>query len=326
MKVNQMIEYISVEKEAEESYSFAFGDEIRQSILSPWKLPFLPFLIPYRFFKLNKKVNDVNPNQSADILMIYDLEKMRQKEQKAFVKQSMNYSQKIISLGIGQPLINVSFNHHIPSRSEWNIEARKWNYAVEDLILGLIRAHKPKKLIFVGKYPYAGVLEAIRRCNSTEKMYWISVRGDKSTMDERSARFKKVIDINYFTESDLFIKNTIHFDEQSTSFKEIVKETLEQNSINILSNPNNAEYVVVSNPNTDLLQYLLKNQTVIYDSETDFIAESKYPSFVLPNMVRMGVDNQTKIFKDMFDFRNKNTITKSQITSVQSKIDIWINS
>ena len=35
----------------------------------------------------------------------------------------MNYSPKIVSLGIGQPLIDVSFNHHIPSRSEWNVES-----------------------------------------------------------------------------------------------------------------------------------------------------------------------------------------------------------
>ena len=61
-------------------------------------------------------MSDTSIDQSTDILIIYDLEKMRQKEQTAFVKQSMNYSPKIVSLGIGQPLIDVSFNHHIPSR------------------------------------------------------------------------------------------------------------------------------------------------------------------------------------------------------------------
>ncbi|MEC8352943.1 MAG: hypothetical protein VXZ47_01230, partial [Candidatus Thermoplasmatota archaeon] len=142
-----MSDYISVENEAENSYSFAFGDEVRQSILAPWKLPFLPLSIPYRFLKLTKKANQNNSNQSADILMIYDLEKMRKKDQQAFVKQSMNYSQEIISLGIGQPLVDVSFNHHIRSRSEWDIEPKNWNYAIENLILGLIRAYKPKKLV-----------------------------------------------------------------------------------------------------------------------------------------------------------------------------------
>jgi len=32
------------------------------------------------------------------------------------------------------------------------------------------------------------------------------------------------------------------------------------------------------------------------------------------------------MFKDMFNFRNQNTTHQLKITSVQSKIDIWINS
>ena len=65
---------------------------------------------------------------------------------------------------------------------------------------------------------------------------------------------------------------------------------------------------------------------MIYDSETDFIHERKYLSFVLPNLVRIGDDNQLNIIEDMLDYRNKNTSFQSQITSVESKIDIWINS
>ena len=201
----------------------------------------------------------------------------------------------------------MSFNHNIPSRSEWKIEAKNWNYAIDDLILGLI-VHKPRKLIFVGKYPYAGVLEAIRRCNSTDRMYWISARGDKSTIDERSARFRKVTDLNYFTESDLFIKKTIFFDKQSSFVKKIVKPILEKESINILSKSDNAEYVVLSDSNTDLLKFLLKNQTVIYHSEIDYVNESKYPSFVLPNLVRIGPDNQFKYSKRCLIIETKVTL------------------
>ena len=36
--------YIHVDKEAENSYSFAVGDEIRKALVAPWKLPILPFL------------------------------------------------------------------------------------------------------------------------------------------------------------------------------------------------------------------------------------------------------------------------------------------
>lgn len=321
-----MSEYIRVEKEAEDSYSFAFGDEIRQSILAPWKLPLLPLSIPYRFFKLNRKMTDTSTNQSTDILIIYDLEKMRQKEQTAFVKQSMNYSPKIVSLGIGQPLIDVSFNHHIPSRSEWNIESRNWNYAIEDLILGLIRAHKPRKLIFVGKYPYAGVLEAIRRCNSTDKMYWISVRGDKSTIEERSSRFTKVIDINHFTRIDSFIKNTIFFDTDNDDYKSRLNDLLMEFSINILSNPENAEYIVTTNPKTDLLQLLMSNQTVLFNPELKFENEIKLQNFTIPNVILVDDDSLITIFRRMLEFRNRLTGTESIKINVNSKLDIWLNS
>ncbi len=38
--------YIHVDKEAENSYSFAVGDEIRKALVAPWKLPIL--LSPYQ--------------------------------------------------------------------------------------------------------------------------------------------------------------------------------------------------------------------------------------------------------------------------------------
>lgn len=324
--VVRLTEYIRVEKEAEDSFSFAFGDEIRHSVMSPWRIPLLPFTLPYRLIKLNKRKSNIDIEQTSDVLMIYDLEKMRKNDQEYFVKQSLQYSQKSITLGIGEPLINVSFNHHLPSRSEWNIEPKKWNLAVENLILGLIRTYKPKKLIFVGKYPYAGILEAIRRCNSTEKMFWISVRGDKSTISERSKRFTKVTDLNYFTETELFIKNTIYFDNDSQSILEKLKKTIEDNEINVLSNPDNAEYVVLSDSRTDLLKPLLRNQTVIYPKHMEFAEGLKIPNYAMKNLVRIEDGYEDFIFQSMFNFRNTRESKSSFIMSVQSKLDIWLES
>ena len=322
--VVRLTEYIRVEKEAEESFSFAFGDEIRQSVMAPWRIPLLPFTLPYRLMKLKKPGHDADLEQSSDCLMIYDLEKMRKKDQEHFVKQSLQYSRKTISLGISEPLINLAFDHHLPSRSEWNIETKKWNGAVENLILGLIRTYKPKKLIFVGKYPYAGVLEAIRKCNSTEKMYWISVRGDKSAIAERSNRFSKVIDMNYFTETELFIKNTIYFDDESQSILDKLKKTILNNEINVLTNPDNAEYVVLSNSGADLLEPLLRNQTVLYSDQMEFIEELNIPNYVMRNLVRIEDGYEDFIFQNMLNFRKGRESKSSFVMSIQSKLDIWL--
>ncbi|MBL6884040.1 MAG: hypothetical protein ISR09_06620 [Candidatus Thalassarchaeum sp.] len=319
-----LTEYIRVEKEAEESFSFAFGDEIRHSVMAPWRIPLLPFTLPYRLMKLKKPSYDADLEQSSDCLIIYDLEKMRKNDQEHFVKQSLQYSQKTISLGISKPLINLAFDHHLPSRSEWNIETKKWNGAVENLILGLIRTYKPKKLIFVGKYPYAGVLEAIRKCNSSEKMYWISVRGDKSAIAERSNRFSKVMDMNYFTETELFIKNTIYFDDESQSILDKLKKTIQNNEINVLTNPHNAEYVVLSNSGADLLEPLLRNQTVLYSEKMEFSEELNIPNYVMRNLVRIEDGYEDFIFQNMLNFRKGRESKSSFVMSIQSKMDIWL--
>tara|TARA_B100000767_G_scaffold263308_1_gene276925 strand:- start:599 stop:1576 length:978 start_codon:yes stop_codon:yes gene_type:complete len=321
-----LTEYIRVEKEAEESFSFAFGDEIRHSVMAPWRVPLLPFTLPYRLMKLKKPKSNVDKKESSDCLMIYDLEKMRKSDQEHFVKQSLQYSRKTISLGISEPLINLAFDHHLPSRSEWNIETKKWNGAVENLILGLVRTYKPKKLIFVGKYPYAGVLEAIRKCNSTEKMYWISVRGDKSAIAERSNRFSKVIDMKHFTETELFTKNTIYFDDDSQQILEKLRKTIEGNQMNVLSNPDNAEYVVLSNTGTDLLEPLLRNQTVLYSEQMDFSEKLNIPNYVMRNLVRIEDGYEDFIFQNMLNFRKGRESKSSFVMSVQSKLDIWLES
>ena len=76
-----LTEYIRVEKEAEESFSFAFGDEIRHSVMAPWRIPLLPFTLPYRLMKLKKRRSNVEAKHCSDLLMIYDLEKMRKNDQ-----------------------------------------------------------------------------------------------------------------------------------------------------------------------------------------------------------------------------------------------------
>ena len=82
----------------------------------------------------------------------------------------------------------------------------------------------------------------------------------------------------------------------------------------------------MSEKNTNILTYLLKNQTVIYDSNIESYPETEYPSFVTPNMVRIGDDNRKEIIESMIEYRNKNSTLRSKVTSVESKIDIWINS
>ena len=55
---------------------FAVGDEIRKSLIAPWKLPILPFSLPKRIFAHRKTISRLRLEEAiADCLFIFDLEK-----------------------------------------------------------------------------------------------------------------------------------------------------------------------------------------------------------------------------------------------------------
>jgi len=321
-----LIKYIRVEKEAEESVSFAFGDEIRQGIVKPWRFPFLPIMIPYRLFSHYRKQRKQNSALTIDCLFIFDMEKMRMKDQKAFVSDALNYTENTISLCIGKPSIELTFDHQIPSRAEWQIEPREWNVSVENILLGLIRAYRPKRLVFVGKYPYAGIMGAIRRCTPQEQMYWISARGDQATIDERSKRFSKVKDLTYFVEHDEVVRNTIYFDEESSEMKEMLTETIRSNGINIINTLEHAEYLYVTHPETDVMKHLLRNQAVIYSSNSKIGKDVDIPNYVVSNLINVEEGHELSTIEKMLSYRKKRKTRSSAAISVQAKLDVWFNS
>jgi hypothetical protein len=312
-----MTEYIQVQNEAEESVSFAFGDEVRQSLIYPWRLPFLPFTLAHRIINLRIDKRKTKVTQSTDCLFIFDLEKMRRKDQKSFVKEALNFAENTISLGIGKPSIEMKFNHTIPSRSEWGIEPKHWNSSVESLLLGLIRTYHPKKLVFVGKYPYAGIMGALRRCNSSENMYWISVRGDPLTIQERSERFSKVKNLEHFTDFDSIIKNTIFFDRESLKTEKKLAEIIEKSGLNIIKNPTSA---------ADIIGMLSSNQTVMYPSELVLIKNKAIPPYAVSNLIHIEKGYERFTLEKLFKYRKNRKSHPSAIMSVQARLDIWFNS
>jgi len=321
-----MNNFITIENEAENSFSFAFGDELRRGILSPWLFPLLPINIPRRLLMLRKERRCVSDTQNIDCLFVFDLEKMRTKDQKAFVEDALNYTDNIITLGIGKPSIGVVFDHQISSRSERNVEPREWNTSVEKIILGIIRAYRPQKMVFVGKYPYAGIISAMRRCNSRENMHWISVRGDKNTINERSDRFSKVKDLTYFVEHDEIVRNTIYFDDESTEMKRLLASTAQENGINMIKTIEHAEFLFVSNSETDIMKHLLKNQTIIYSSTSRVGLGIEIPSYVVNNLICIEKGHELSTFKRMILYRKGKNNRSNAVMSVQAKLDVWFNS
>jgi len=316
------LKYIRVNKEAENSYSFAVGDELRKSLVSPWKLPLLPFSLTKRMVShRNIRLQNAAAPSLVECIFVYDLEKMRPSDQKSFTNQSLNYSESSIGIGIGNSLIDANFRHSIPTRREMDVETKEWNALLEEFLLGIIRAYRPKKFVYVGKYPYAGLMAVIRKCQTENGFYWIHVRGDAETIDQRAQKFTKLKPISYFTDQDTIVRNTIFFDH--TPSEEFGKK-LKSNGVNIISTPEHAEYLVLEENKADCKNILMRNQTVFIPQSAQS-SLGKIPNYLLPNLVVCDEKQRNEVILSAVVFRKNQLNKKTPLMSVEAKIDLWLN-
>ena len=105
-----------------------------------------------------------------------------------------------------------------------------------------------------------------------------------------------------------------------------MKKTLQDNKITILSSPDNAEYLVLSKSETDLLQPLLRNQTVLYSEQMEFKEGLNIPNYVMRNLVRIEAGYEDFIFQNMHNFRKTRVSKSSFVMSLESKLDLWLES
>ena len=314
--------YIHVEKEAEHSYSFLVGDQLRQILLSPWKIPFIPVSIAKGVSNLRKRrIFRANNQSIADCIFVYDLEKMRLSDQKSFANQSMNYSSSSIGIGIGTPAINSNYKHIIPTRKEVDIKPKEWNLMLENFLLGVIRSYRPKKLVFVGKYPYAGLMAVLRKCEPREGFFWIHTSADVEVIRERSSKFNRTRELSHFTDHDVIVRNTIHFDEDPP---EHLKISLKQNGISIIQAKNHAEYLSLSKEDFEYERMLMKNQTIFITPENQTNL-GRIPDYFLKNLIISDMAERSEVIDSVIRFRKNLTDRKSPLMSVEAKLDIWLS-
>ena len=313
--------HIRVNKEAEHSYSFAFGDELRKSLIAPWKIPILPISLTHRMIshRKNRISSDALPFLK-NCIFVYDLEKMRRGDQKSFTNQSLNGSNDNIGIGIGTSMIEADFKHHIPTRKEMNVEPKEWNILLEEFLLGLIRAYRPQKLVFVGKYPYAGLMSVIRKCQTDKGFYWIHVRGDEDVVEQRSEKFAKAESLSFFTGQDTIIRNTVFFDSE-VSPKIAMK--LKNNGINIISSSEHAEYLNLEKSGYDYRGLLMKNQTIFISPDAQK-SLGHVPNYLLPNLVICNSQEREETVSTVIKFRKKMLNKKTPMMTVEAKLDLWL--
>ncbi len=316
-------EIIRISKEAENSYSFAIGDEMRRSLIAPWRIPILPLSIMKRIVIHRKTLKEYQEmNSITDCIFIFDLEKMRLSDQKLFTNQALNFAKKnCIGIGIGQPSFPADYKHTLPTRKQLNIGPREWNSMLEHFLLGVIRSYRPKKVVFVGKYPYAGIMSVLRKCKPKNGFYWIHVRGDAEVVRERSTKFNLTKPLTFFTDQDTIVRNTIFFDYEPP--RELV-ENLNKKGIHVIQTIDNAEYMSLVKSNYDFKGMLMKNQTLFLQPESEkhlgFI-----PNYLLPNLIVTEQENTPVLIEEVLTFRKEIVGKKSPVMSVEAKLDLWLS-
>ena len=315
-------QHIRVNKEAEDSYSFAVGDELRKSLISPWKIPLLPLSLPKRILshRKGKAVKDALP-YLVDCIFVYDLEKMRLSDQKSFINQSLNYSENSIGIGIGNALIDANFRHSVPTRREMDIEPKEWNALLEKFLLGIIRAYRPKKFVFVGKYPYAGLMSVLRKCETENGFYWIHVRGDVETIEQRSEKFTKSKSLSHFTDHDTIVRNTIFFDHEPAA--NIGKE-LKPIGVNVINTHEHAEYLVLDHDEYACKHLLMRNQTIFILPNAQS-SLGQIPDYLLPNLVVCDHEQRNETILSAVTFRKNQRKKKAPLMPVEAKVDLWLD-
>jgi hypothetical protein len=249
------------------------------------------------------------------------LEKMRLSDQKSFTNQSLNYSENSIGIGIGSSLIDVNFHHSIQTRREMNLEPKEWNALLENFLLGIIRAYRPKKFVFVGKYPYAGIMSVLRKCQTANGFYWIHVRSDHETVEQRSEKFTKSKPFSYFINHDTIVRNTIFFDHKPS---DNVGKQLKSKGVNVINTPEHAEYLALQHDEYDCKNLLMRNQT-IFISPNAQASLGHIPDYLLPNLVVCDPKQRNEMILSVVAFRKNQHKKKAPLMPVEAKIDLWLN-
>ena len=177
--------HLKLKYTVENSYSFQIGDAVRESFLRPWKIPLLPLNLIKRHRKIQR--NKIISNPETEFMFVIDIGKFTMEEVEQFQTFLSSISNSVIFY-IGEKNIDGA-THNFPSPNSTDRSAQVWNKDLEHLLETIVVSSKPERFVFIGPYPYAGIMSLLRKIEPIRNTAWISLRAQKTTVNERSQRF-----------------------------------------------------------------------------------------------------------------------------------------
>ncbi len=183
----------------EHSVSFAVGDELRRAILRPWMLPFFPITLTRRL--IGRALSEAKGFDPVDVLVVLDAEMIRSSDLQSILLSLRQRFTSYALISIGE-VESVHVDLKMPRRKAKE-EAESWNEHLCNSILHVVRERVPLRLIYIGKFPHAGVRRAIKRIQPKSSCAWLSVRGQKESIASHASSFGRVVELDVTAGHDL---------------------------------------------------------------------------------------------------------------------------
>ena len=295
--------HLSLKENPSESFSFLVGDMLREAFVRPWKIIFTPVSF-IRLIRRYKSFRSECLESQIEVLYVLDTETM--------VKQDLTLTKNLLSSRKNDLVASIgefeqSVDYLIPSRKRNNESKTQWNKDFEKTLESIIATRRPQKMIFMGKYPYAGLLSIVRRLESNENVAWVPMRSKTATMTERAPRFGRIINFSYKPQPKSELDTNSLFISQAipSKVKSFIIESIAGHDQLSVSNPLNAALHIYSESDKgkaknaldrgQLVIYLFKSQldseftkskfaTVFFPVEMDDVIEMEYSMTKLLNM------------------------------------------
>ena len=262
--------YLRIKENPGESISFLVGNTFREVLFKPWKFFLLPLTL-YRRIQLQREKQRAVLKSNIEILYLIDAESLADREF-SMLEQTLSSRGNDLIASIGDFGSDVDYS--IPSRKSNADTKNQWNNDLEKILESIITSRRPKKFIFIGKYPYAGLLSMIRRLESKKFVAWLPVRSKPKAIKERAIRFGNIIEWNFELEAMIELDlDSIHIDSKTShKFADKISQWAKKHELNH-SNPHDAGLQFYSESGVGRVKSALERGNLVV-----YLYESKLPS------------------------------------------------
>jgi len=275
--------YLVLNDDPAESFSFLVGDCIRQAFFKPWRILFFPLTL-LKLIRLHRKKENNILVSNIEILFVIDTEMLTDPDL-IFVRKVIGSKSNDLIASIGE--LELPVEYLIPSRKSNPSSKSQWNRDFEHLLQSIIISRRPKKMVFIGKYPYAGLLSVVRRLESNANVAWFPMRSKSITIEERASRFGNIIKWSHIAQvKSEYDSNSIHIGSKFTfELKTLIEDKAKEKSLTI-TNPLNTGLHIYSETDIGRIQNTLdRGQIVIYLFKSQInpsFSISKYATIFMP--------------------------------------------